>query len=331
MLNKDAKLNPEVLDGAEMKSIRQGFGEGLLEAAKKDERIIGLSADLSESTCMRYFAKEFPERFFDVGVAEQNLAAVASGLAASGKIPFISSFGIFSPGRNWEHIRTTICYNNVPVKIVGSHVGLSASSDGGSHQMLEDIALTRVLPRMTVFSPCDSVEAKKATEEAAKIDGPVYIRLCREKTQIITTGETPFEVGKANIFWKPESGKVSLGIAVTGHLVFRAIKAAKELEKEGVAVSVLNFSTIKPLDEEALVSLAEETGAIVTLEEHQIAGGFGSAVAEILANQFPTPIEFVGVRDSFGQSGSYSELISRYGLDKESIKKAAKKVLKRKL
>ncbi|HEY9584000.1 MAG TPA: transketolase C-terminal domain-containing protein [Candidatus Paceibacterota bacterium] len=341
MLNKELKLNPKIFDkDCEQSPIRKGFGEGLLLAAEKDSRIVGLCADLTESTKMDSFKKKFPERFIEIGVAEQNLASVASGLAAGGKIPFISSYAVFSPGRNWEQIRTTICYNNVPVKIAGSHGGVSVGPDGGSHQALEDIAITRVLPRMTVLTPCDSIEAKKATMAAAEIEGPVYIRLAREATPIITSEETPFEVGKAQIFWScghlvstrtPDvHKKIDVGIIACGALVARAIKAAAELEKEGIAVSVMNLGTIKPIDEKAIIDLAKKAGAIVTAEEHQIAGGAGGAVAEVLAANCPVPIEFVGVHDQFGQSGSPDELIEHYGLDETAIKGAVKIVLKRK-
>ena len=277
---------------------------------------------------MSVFAEKFPERFIEVGVAEQNLAGVASGMAAMGKIPFIGSFAIFSPGRNWEQIRTTICYNNQPVKIIGSHAGLSASADGGSHQMLEDIALTRVLPNMIVLSPCDAIEAKKATVAAAAINKPVYIRLSRAETPIITSEETPFEIGKAEMVFEAKKPKV--GIIATGPILHKALIAAKELSESGVTVSVMNLATIKPLDEKVVIKLAKETGAIVTVEEHQIAGGMGSAVAELLAQKEPVPIEFVGVRDQFGQTGTYEELLNLYGLSVLKIKQAVRRVMKKK-
>lgn len=331
MLNKDLKLSQKIFsDDCEQKPLRDGFGEGLLKAAEEDERVVGLCADLVESTRMEAFKKKFPERFIEIGVAEQNLASVASGLAAAGKIPFISSYAVFSPGRNWEQIRTTVCYNNVPVKIAGSHAGVSVGPDGGSHQALEDIAITRVLPRMIVLTPCDSVEARKATVAAAKIDGPVYIRLAREKTLVITSKDTPFEIGKSEIFFKPESGKAEVGIIACGTLVGRAIRAAAELEKEGITTMVMNLGTVKPIDEKAIIDLAKETGAIVTVEAHQIMGGAGSAVSEVLAASCPVPIEFVGVHDQFGQSGKPDELIEHYGLDEVSIKGAVRVVIKRK-
>lgn len=332
MINLSAKLNPKLFDKEiEQIPIRKGFGEGLLEAGEADERIVGLSADLTESTQMHLFARKFPNRFVQVGVAEQNLVTVASGMAAMGKIPFCSSYAMFSPGRCWEQIRTTICYNGQPVKIVGSHSGVSVGPDGGTHQAIEDITLMRVLPRMIVLSPCDSVEAKKATLAAAKTNTPVYLRLAREKTPVMTTIGTPFEIGKAQVFFTPEKGKAEVGIVATGALIYKALCAAKWLAQEGLRVKVLNLATIKPLDEKALVELAREAGAIVTVEEHQIAGGMGSAVAECLAQKMSVPIEFVGVRDQFGQSGTPDELIEHYGMGENHIKEAVRKVLKRKV
>lgn len=324
-------LNPHIFnDDVEKVPIRNGFGEGLLEAAKKDERIVGLCCDLTESTRMEEFAKAFPERFVEMGVAEQNLAATASGMAAMGKIPFITSYAMFSPGRNWEQIRTTICYNDQPVKIVGSHAGISVGPDGGTHQAIEDIAITRVIPNMVVISPCDSIEAKKATRAIAATDAPTYIRLARNATPVITTEETPFEIGKAQVFYEPENGNVDVGIIATGALVHKALVVARELAEKGTGVKVLNLSTIKPLDEKAILDLAREASALVTVEEHQIAGGMGSAVAECIVQHHLVPIEFVGVHDLFGQSGEPDELITHYGMGEDGIKNAVEKVLKRK-
>jgi len=328
MLNPLLKLNEKMFDEkVEQIPIRQGFGEGLLRAGEKNLQVVGLCADLTESTKMNLFADKFQNRFIQIGVAEQNLASVASGMAAMGKIPFISSYAMFSPGRNWEQIRTTICYNNQPVKIAGSHAGVSVGPDGGTHQAIEDIAITRVLPRMIVLSPCDSIEARKATEASVDTGTPVYLRLAREKTPIMTTKATPFEIGKAQIFW--ESEKSQVGIIATGALLYKALQAAKELNGKGIEVEVMNLSTIKPLDEKALITLAKKTGRIITVEEHQIAGGMGSAVAECLAKNFPVPIEFIGVDDQFGQSGTQDELIAHYGMDTKSIIKAVNKILKR--
>lgn len=328
MLNPDLKLNTKMFDEkVEQIPIRQGFGEGLLEAGEKNLKVVGLCADLTESTKMNLFAEKFPNRFIQVGVAEQNLASVASGLAAMGKIPFISSYAMFSPGRNWEQIRTTICYNNRPVKIAGSHAGISVGPDGGTHQAIEDIAITRVLPRMIILSPCDSVEAKKATLASVDTGTPVYIRLAREKTPVMTTETTSFEIGKAQIFWQSE--KPQVGIIATGALLYKALQAAKELESSRINVEVINLSTIKPLDDKAVAELAKKTGRIVTVEEHQIRGGMGSAVAESLAKNFPVPIEFIGVDDQFGQSGTPEELIEHYGMGTKSIIKAVNQILKR--
>ncbi|MEA2715042.1 MAG: transketolase [Candidatus Parcubacteria bacterium] len=329
MLNPDLKLNPKLFDAdVEQVPIRKGYGEGLLLAAEADKRVVGLCADLTESTQMLAFKQKFPDRFIEIGVAEQNLATVASGLAAFGKIPFMTSYATFSPGRNWEQIRTTITYNNVPVKIAGSHAGVSVGPDGGTHQMIEDIAITRVLPRMVVISPCDAIEAKKATLAAAKTKDPTYIRLAREKTPIMTTENTPFQIGKATIVFKPKIGKkAQVGIIATGALLHKALMAAKKLEDEGKQVTVMNLATVKPLDSDAVVKLAQETRALVTVEEHQIAGGMGSAVAECLAAHFPVPIEFIGVKDVFGQSGKPDELIELYEMGESHIYKAAHKVL----
>ncbi len=331
MLNPELKLNPKLFNpDVEQVPIRKGFGQGLLAAGEVDKNVVGLCADLTESTQMNLFAEKFPERFIEMGVAEQNLAATASGMAAMGKIPFISSYAMFSPGRNWEQIRTTICYNDRPVKIAGSHAGVSVGPDGGTHQAIEDIAITRVIPNMQVISPCDAIEAKKATLAIAKTKFPTYLRLVREKTPIITTEETSFEIGKAQVYWIPDVGLAQVGIVATGALLYKALLAAKELEAEGIKVKVMNLPSIKPIDSEALIILAKETKAIVTVEEHQVAGGMGSAVAEVLSQNYPVPIEFIGVHDKFGQSGTPDELVEHYGMGKDSIKDAVRKVLKRK-
>ena len=327
MMNPDAHLKEDLFEKPDMAATRDGFGVGLAEAAKTDERIVALCADLTESTRMEEFKKRFPERFVEIGVAEQNLAALSSGMAAYGKIPFITSYAAFSPGRNNEQIRTTISLNNVPVKVVGSHAGLQTGADGATHQALEDIALMRVQPNMVVISPCDSEEARKATIAAAVNGTPVYLRLMREKTPIMTTTETPFEIGKANLVWKSDAPQAAL--FATGSLLHNALLAARQLEAEGVRVSVTNIHTIKPLDSEAIVREAR-VGAVVTVEEHQIAGGLGSAIAEALAQEYSVPIEFVGVRDQYGQSGTPAELIEHYGLGVSHIVAAAKKAIARK-
>ena len=331
MISPSQKLNPKVFDkNVAQVPIRRGFGEGLLAAGERDERVVGLCADLTESTQMHFFREKFPERFIEMGVAEQNLVTVASGMATMGKIPFVSSYAMFSPGRNWEQIRTTIAYNDVPVKIIGSHAGVSVGPDGGTNQEIEHIALMRVLPNMIVISPCDSIEAKKATMAVAQTKKPTYIRLTRDKTPVITTENTPFEIGKARVYFEPIVGKPDVAIIATGSLVHRALVVARELEKEKIGVTVVNLSTIKPLDEKTILEVAKSAGAMVTVEEHQIAGGMGSAVAELLASNLPIPIEFIGIHDKFGQSGTQDELIEHYGMGVSHIKSAVMKVLKRK-
>lgn len=328
MLNQELKLNTKIFNkDVEKKATRDGFGEGLLLAGMENENVVGLTADLVESTKMNLFAERFPERFIEVGIAEQNLAGVASGMASMGKVPFISSFSIFSPGRNWEQIRTTICYNDRPVKMIGTHAGLSLGADGGSHQMLEDIALTRILPNMVVLSPCDAIEAKKATLACSKTLKPTYIRLARNNTPVITTVDTLFEIGKAQVVYMPDVGVAEVGIIATGPILYKAIIAGKELEEKGIKVKVINLSTIKPLDGESILKLAKETKRIVTCEDHQVAGGMGSAVGEFLAQNYPVPMEFIGVKDLFGQSGTPEELAKHYGLEKEDIIKAVEKLL----
>ena len=331
MLVANAKLKENIFGGAsgepELALTRDGFGKALLELGENNKEVVALCADLAESTRMLAFKEKYPDRYIEVGVAEQNLAALASGLANYGKIPFIASYATFSPGRNNEQIRTTISLNNVPVKIVGSHAGLSVGPDGATHQALEDIALMRVQPNMTVLSPCDMEEARKATLAAAAYSGPVYLRLAREKTPVMTTAESPFVFGKAHIVWLGEEPHAA--IFATGPLLYHALLAAKELENE-IAVSVINVHTIKPLDRETVISAARDSGAVVTVEEHQVAGGLGSAIAEVLAEELPVPIQFVGVRDKFGQSGTPSELLEHYKLSASHIVSAVRKVVMRK-
>lgn len=311
-------------------SNRKGFGEGMLALGERNKDIVVLSADLKESTFMHLFASKFPQRYIEVGVAEQNLVTVASGLSAIGKIPIVSSYSIFSPGRNWEQIRTTICYNNRKVVIVGSHTGLSVGPDGGSHQMLEDIALMRVLPNMTVLSPVDSFDAHEIALNIEKINGPIYIRLARNETPLIKDKEIPWQFNKARYWIQSDTKKPDVAIVATGPILFEALKATFELQKQGINASLLEIHTIKPLDEDALWKLAGLTGAVVTVEDHQISGGLGGAVAECLSRHRPVPIEFIGVKDKFGQSGTPEELYAYYGLDKEHIIKAVKKVMARK-
>jgi transketolase len=306
--------------------IRNGYGEGLLILGKENSKVIGLCCDLVESTRMLEFAKAFPDRFIEVGVAEQNLAGLGAGMAHEGFIPFITSYATFSPGRNWDQIRVSICYSGNNVKIVGSHAGISVGPDGATHQAMEDIAITRVLPRMTVIVPCDAIEARKATIAAAKMHGPVYIRLAREKTPQFTTDETPFEIGKAQIF---REGK-DVTIAAAGPQVYYALQAAEELSKENISCEVINVASVKPLDEKTLVESVKKTKCIVTAEEHQTTGGVGSAVAESLNRNFAVPQEFVGMPDSFGESGEPAELTAKWKMDSKGIIEAVKRVLKRK-
>ncbi len=327
MLNK--KLNPKIFDpGIEQVPTRTGYGEGLAIAGEADPNVVVLCADLMESTRSEMFAKKFPQRFFEIGVAEQNLAAIAAGLGVSGKIPFISSYAVFSPGRNWEQIRTIISYNDSNVKIAGAHTGVSVGPDGVTHQAIEDIATMRVMANMRVFVPCDAIEAKKATVAAAKIWGPVYLRFTREKTPVFTAEETPFEHGKAEVFWQSE--KPQAAIIGCGPLLYNALLAAKDLDKEGIGTIVLNNHTIKPMDEKKIIEVAKECGAVVTIEEHQVMGGLGGAVAEVLAKHLPTPMEFIGMQNTFAESGPPNDLIEKYGMGVKDIKAAVIKVLKRK-
>lgn len=320
-------LNPS-LHKPEMKHepIRAGFGRGLLEAGRHNKNIVALCADLTESTKMDTFAKEFPDRFIEVGVAEQNLVTVAAGMAAMGKIPFTSSYAAFSPGRNWEQIRTTIALNDVNVKIVGSHAGVSVGPDGATHQMLEDIALMRALPNMQVIVPCDSIQAQKATELLAKSKKPAYIRLAREATPIVTTLDTPFTLGKSEVYRQG----TDVTIAACGIMVYQALAAAEQLAQDGIEAEVLNVAVIKPLDVSTIIASVRKTGAVVTAEEAQITGGLGGAIAEVLAEQHPAPMSRIGIQDEFGQSGKPDELLKHYKLTANDIAKAAKAVIQRK-
>ncbi|MCR4275292.1 MAG: transketolase family protein [Candidatus Wolfebacteria bacterium] len=328
MLNKEIHLSSKIFENHREKALRDGFGEGLVELGEENKDVVVLCADLKESTRCHWFADKFPERFFEVGVAEQNMATIAAGLGVAGKIPFISSYAVFSPGRNWEQIRTTIAYNDSNVKIAGHHAGISTGADGATHQATEDIATMRAMSNMKVIVPLDYEEAKKATVAAAKIWGPVYIRLAREKTPEITTEKTRFVPGKSYVLW--ESKKPQAVIIGAGPLLYNALLAAKKLEKEKIGVVVLNSHTIKPLDENKIVELAKKYRAVVTVEEHTIIGGLGSAVAETLAKHAPTAMEFVGIQDVFGQSGEPKELIEKYELGVDDIIKATKRAIRRK-
>ena len=322
-------LDKKILDGSVTQlPSRNGYGDGLVEAGKRDERVVALAADLTESTRTQPFAEAYPKRFIQVGIAEQNMASVASGMAAMGKIPFIASYAMFSPGRNWEQIRTTIAYNNVNVKIIGAHAGISVGPDGATHQALEDVGLMRLIPNMIVIAPVDAIEARKATLVAAKHNGPVYIRLGRSDTPVVTTEDSPFILGKAELMYtKKEGTPKSIGIVVTGTLAYNAIKAAQALEEKGIGASVLHMATIKPLDTQALLALAETHDVIITVEEHQVQGGLGGAVSEALSEAHPIKIKRLGINDLFGQSGEPDELLAHYKLDIQSIIEAGEKIL----
>jgi len=329
MLNSELQLNTKVFDkDVEKVPTRDGYGKGLVEAGEKDPRVVVLCADLIESTRSHWFKEQFPERFIEIGVAEQNLATIAAGLANYGKIPFISSYAVFSPGRNNEQIRTTISLNQVPVKIAGAHAGISVGPDGATHQALEDIALMRVQPHMTVLVPCDAIEAQKATVAAATHEGPVYIRLGREVSPIVTTNTSPFEIGKAYVLWQSENPQATL--FVSGILAHNTLLAAESLAKENIQVNVVNIPTIKPLDQDTIIAQAKMSNAIVSIEEHQIAGGLGSALAELLSQEYPVPQEYIGMHDTFGESGTPEELIAHFGMDTKAIIAATKKVIARK-
>lgn len=328
MINQSARLRDDVFEAKEKAATRDGFGQGSVEAGKADPNVVVLSADLTESTRADWFQREFPERFIEIGVAEQNLATVASGMATYGKIPFITSYATFSPGRNWEQIRTTACINNVPVKVCGMHAGLITGADGATHQALEDLALMRALPNMIVLSPCDAEEGRKATVAAAKTGTPVYLRFAREKTPMMTTGDTPFEIGKAIVFWRSANPQVAL--VGTGPVLHNALLAARALDAEGIGSVVVDIHTLKPLDEATISAVAKECGALVTIEEHQIHGGLSGAVSECLARTNPAPVEFIGVQDRFGQSGKPAELWEEYGLTVPHILDAAKRAIARK-
>lgn len=307
--------------------IRKGFGRGLLAAGKLDVNVVAACADLTDSTQMSLFKAEFPDRFVEIGVAEQNLVTVGAGLAAMGKIPFVSSYAAFSPGRNWEQIRTTICLNERPVKVVGSHAGVSVGPDGATHQMLEDIALMRVLPNMVVIVPCDSVEAEKATlAMAADKERPAYLRLAREASPIITTPDTPFEIGKAYVF----AAGTDVTIIATGTMTYQALAAADKLFKDGIDAEVIHVPTIKPLDTATILKSVRKTGCVVTAEEGQIIGGLGGAIAELLGEEFPSPMIRIGMKDRFGESGEPAELLKHFGLDAKHIQLAAHHVVDRK-
>ena len=336
MINKEQRLNKTLFDKeVEKKSIRDGFGEALAEVGEKNKDVVVLTADLKESTRVHLFAEKFPERYIQVGVAEQALVTIASGMAAVGKIPFITSYAVFSPGRTLDQIRTTVALNNQPVKIVGAHAGLGAGPYGATHQALEDIAVMRTLPNMIVEAPCDYEEAKKATLSVASNNKPTYLRLERPETPAFTTEDSPFKIGRAEILWGPSTGSgrhsdPQVAIVACGSLLYEALLAANILEKNGIDVLVINSHTIKPMDERTIIRAAKTCGAVVTAEEHQVAGGLGSVVSEVLSKNFPVPIEFIGVQDCYGESGTYEELKKKFGLTQKDIIEAVKRVVVRK-
>lgn len=310
----------------QIKASRFGFGEGLVEAGKRTEKLVVLGADISSSVCVDMFAREFPERFFSVGIAEQNCVGIAAGLALGGKIPVFATYAVFAALRTTDQIRISVCYNHMHVIIGGAHAGISVGPDGATHQALEDIAIMRVLPNMTVLSPCDATQAKLATIAAIeKMKGPVYIRFGREPMPDFTDELLPFEPGKAQLMKKGND----LTIIATGTLVWEALLAADYLQKEGIHARVINLHTIKPIDEEIIINAAKETGAIITAEEHQVNGGAGSAVAEVVVKHFPVPMDFIGIQDRFGESGKPEELMSKYGLTAANIVEKSKKILRK--
>lgn len=315
----DLVYSPDV----KLEPIRAGFGRGLKAAGEANKNIVALCADLTESTQMHMFRDAFPDRFIEVGIAEQNLVTTASGLARAGKIPFTSSYAAFSPGRNWEQIRTTVCLNNQPVKIVGSHAGVSVGPDGATHQMLEDIALMRVLPNMIVLAPGDSLEAEKATKAMADNGKPTYIRLAREKTPVFSHIDSPFEIGKA--YTLREGSDVSL--MGTGTMTYQLLKAAEKLESMGIKAEVVHVPTVKPLDGDVILASVKKTGRAVTAEEGQIIGGFGAAIAELLGENLPTPLKRIGMQDRFGESGAPTELLDHFGLTGEKIADTVKQFI----
>jgi len=316
--------NFQISKQPELKACRDGFGEALLELGKKNKDVVVVSADLAESTRCLEFGKKYPKRFIEVGVAEQNMAGVAAGLALGGKIPFCCSFAVFLPGRNWEQIRVSVCYNKANVKLIGSHAGLNVGEDGATHQALEDIALMRVLPNMTVIAPCDYEETKKAVLAVAKIKGHVYIRFGREKSAVITSVKTPFQIGKANVM---RLGK-NVTLIACGAMVSEALKAAEELAKKKISVEVINCHTIKPIDKATIIKSAKKTKKVMTIEEHQVNGGLGSAVAEVLSQNYPVVMKILGMPDKFGESGTAKQLLDKYSLTSKNIIKEVYKLIK---
>lgn len=336
-MNKSLSLSQ--VHGLEKRATRDGYGDGLLELGKSNLNVVVLTGDLAESTRAHLFQKEFPERFIEVGVAEQNLMGIAAGLALSGKIPFVSSYAVFTPGRCWDQLRVSVCYSQANVKVAGAHAGISIGPDGATHQALEDIASLRALPNLTIIAPADYWEARKATRAAADWPGPVYLRFHREPTPVFTTEKTPFEVGRAQVLREGED----VTILACGPLVYEALKAAEWLGTERdrdvglgrfspvslsglppISCEVINSATIKPLDGETVLASVKKTKRVVTVEEHQVIGGLGGAVAEFLGENYPVPLRRVGMPDHFGESGDPEELLSKWGMNAAAIIKATR-------
>lgn len=325
-LNGKMHLAKNIFDKPEEIPQRNGYGDGVVEAGRSYENVVVLCCDLTESTRSAAFKEAFPDRYFEIGIAEQNMAGISAGLAYSGKIPYMSSYATFSPGRNWDQIRVSICYSMANVKIMGAHAGITVGPDGATHQALEDIAISRCLPNMTVIVPCDYWETKRAAVAIAGMEGPVYMRFGRVKVPVVTTEKTPFKIGRADMYRDGED----VAVIACGSLVYEALVAAEELSSDGIDCRVINCHTVKPIDRDSIIKAAEDTGAIVTAEEHQVHGGLGSAVAEVVSGNRPAPIEYVAMMDRFGESGEPNELMKKFGLSSEGIKSAVKKVVKRK-
>jgi transketolase len=314
------------IESTGQKDTRSGFGDGIVEAARKNKNIVALTADLAGSLKLNQFIKEFPERFIQVGIAEANMIGIAAGLTIGGKIPYTTTFANFSTGRVYDQIRQSVAYSGKNVKICASHAGLTLGEDGATHQILEDIGMMKMLPGMTVIVPCDYNQTKAATIAVAEFEGPVYLRFGRPSWPIFTSPTEPFQIGKAQKF--SEGNDVS--IFACGHMVWKAIEAGRILEEQGIGVEVINIHTVKPMDHEAVISSVRKTRCAVTVEEHNVIGGLGDAIAQAVVKEFPVPIEYVGTRDTFGESGTPTQLLTKYGLDTPNIVEAARKVMGRK-
>ncbi len=323
-INGEMNLSGKLFGNVEKVPTRDGYGKGLVELGEKNKDVVVLCADVTESTRSNWFKEKFPRRFIEIGVAEQNMMGIAAGLALSGKTPFISSYAVFSPGRNWDQLRISVCYNNANVKVAGMHAGISTGADGATHQALEDIAITRSLPNLKVIVPCDAVQGKKVTIAAGKAKGPHYLRFGREKLPVVTTEKTPFKTGKADVYVNGND----VAIIACGAMVYESLIAAKKLKEKGINAMVVNNHTVKPIDRKTIVNAAKKCGCVVTAEEHQVNAGAGSAVMEVLGEDYPVPIYRVGMPDSFGESGEPEELLQKYGMTSLHIAKACQKIVK---